>query len=436
MPTQTSSQLLEAAQAYRDDLERATVAASTRTAEAWLQAQQRINLEVQALLSKMEAARLAGVDPSPAWLYQERRLATLTETIQAEAARWAATAEPYVRDLAYQSAADASQNARALATEAARVDLPGVEASFTDLNPENMATILGHLAPGGPLRDLLTSLGGEAAEAATQALLEGTILGKGTDWIARQLGQALDIPRWRAETIARTESLRVYRETSRETYKRSNVVGSWTWTSALDRRTCPACVALHGTTYSLEEQLDGHPRCRCAMVPNTKSWAELGLDPALDEMNPRPPMQTGADWLKAQSPLTQKAVLGPRKFDLYANGKADLPDFVARTHSPAWGTMRRERSLKELAEGRNADYRDLPPVQQSTTVRAMDTTARTATPADLKPGAIVYKGKGRTPWRVVNVNPNGQSVGLVKASSAADRAGNASYHFSELTIRG
>jgi SPP1 gp7 family putative phage head morphogenesis protein len=361
VPTSTGSRLADAAQAHRDELERATVAASDEMARSWVTALERIDLEVQTLLSKMEAARLAGIDPSPAWLYQERRLSALLDSITDQAAQWARTAEPAVRDLAYGAAADAARNARNLTTEAARMDLPGVEASFTDLAPENMATILGHLAPGGPLRDLLVSIGAETAMAAQEALLTGVILGKGSDWIGRQLQQALDIPRWRADTIARTEALRAYRETSRETYRKSNVVSKWEWQAALDRRTCPACVAMHGSVFSVEERLDGHPRCRCAMIPVTKTWAELGMDPALDEMNPRVPTETGPEWLKRQPPATQRAVLGPGKYDLYANGKADLPDFVARTHSPEWGTMRRERSLRELAEGRNPDHRDVTP---------------------------------------------------------------------------
>lgn len=357
MATDTGSDLQRAAQRLRDALEARTQEASNQITRSWLVAQQRIDLEVQTLLSKMEAARLAGIEPSPAWLYQERRLAALTDAIQDQVAEWARTAEPAVRDLAYAAAAQASEGARELAREAARVDLPGVEASFTDLAPENMATILGHLAPGGPLRDLLVSLGAETAMAAQEALLTGVLLGKGSDWIGRNLQQALDIPRWRADTIARTEALRAFRETSRETYRASNVVESWVWTAALDRRTCPACVAMHGRKFRLEEQLDGHPRCRCAMVPVTKSWAELGMDPALDEMNPSIPMETGEEWLKRQTPQTQRAVLGPGKYALYADGKANLPDFVARTSNDRWGTMRRERSLRELAEGRNADYR-------------------------------------------------------------------------------
>jgi SPP1 gp7 family putative phage head morphogenesis protein len=429
VPADTRPDLQRAAQRLRDTLEARTEEASTQITRSWLVAQQRIDLEVQALLSKMEAARLAGIDPSPAWLYQERRLAALTDAIGDQVADWARTAEPAIRDLAYAAAAQASQGAKELAREAARVDLPGVEASFTDLAPENMATILGHLAPGGPLRDLLVSLGPETAEAAAQTLLQGVLLGKGSDWIAKGLGQALDIPRWRAETIARTEALRAYRETSRETYKKSNVVGQWEWNAALDRRTCPACVALHGSLFSLDEQLDGHPRCRCAMVPVTKTWAELGMDPALDEMNPRVPTETGPEWLKRQTPQTQRAVLGPGKYDLYANGKADLPDFVARTHNDRWGTMRRERSLKELAEGRNADYRDVTPDAPAPTPDDFDTLlddlfnlgdqqrAAQAAADATRPRGPVGPGSGNPGWE-----PSWPTTLVETAEEARDRA--------------
>lgn len=358
MPTETASRLQERAQAFRDALEASNQGAADRMARGWAAGLQRVELEVQSLMAKMEAARLAGVKVSPAWLYQERRLAALVDQMSDELARWAPLAEETIRRNAYAAAASAQDQAKSLAREAASVGLPGVEASFTDLSPENMASILGHLAPGGPLRDLLGSLSLGAVQAAEDAILQGVILGKGSAWITRNLAKALDVPRWRAETIARTEALRAYRETSRLTYQKSNVVGTWIWTAALDRRTCPACLALHGEEFSLEENLDGHPRCRCAMVPQTLSWADI--NPALADLpDTRPTVESGADWLKRQGPATQKAVLGPGKYALYQKG-TPLGDFVARTRSPEWGTMRRERSLLELKQGRNANYRDVP----------------------------------------------------------------------------
>lgn len=58
---------------------------------------------------------------------------------------------------------------------------------------------------------------------------------------------------------------------------------------------------------------------------------------------------------------------------------------------------------------------------------------RVATADDLKVGALVYKGKGATLWRVVQVQPDG-GVGLVKATSTGNRAGNAAYYPSELEV--
>lgn len=360
MPTQYASRLEELAAQQRAALERRSADAADRMTRQWVTAQKRVDVEVQSLLRKMEAARAAGITPSPAWLYQQRRLAQVTDTIRQEVFRWAPHAEEATWDLARDAMEAADANARELAQEATRVDLPGVEAGFTDINPENAATMLGHLAPGGPVRDLLVSIGGEAADAAEAALVQGVLLGKGSDWISRELKRALDIPRWRAETIARTEALRTYRETSRLTYDGATTVGSWTWHAALDRRSCPACVVMHGTHHPTTETLDGHPRCRCSMVPRTKTWAELGVEGVPET---RPDIQTGKDWLQAQSPATQRAVLGPRKFQAWKEGKVTLDDFVARTHSPAWGSMRRERSMVEIAKGRNPNTLPDAPVQ-------------------------------------------------------------------------
>lgn len=344
MPTREAGRLLEMAQRYRGALESGNADAADRITRGWVTAQQRLDVEVQSLMSKMEAARLAGVDPSPAWLYQQKRLTSLTDAIQVEVQKWAPMAEETTREAAYAASRAAQGQAQGLAKEAARSGVEALEATFTGLNAENMATILGHLAPGGPLRDLLVRLGGETAQAAQDVLLQGVILGKGSGWMTGQLRRAMDLPRWRAETIARTEALRAYRETTLATFQQTSVVTGWMWTAALDRRTCPACLALHGEEFTKEERLDGHPRCRCAMVPITGRPLDV---------------TKGEDWLRAQSPLTQRSILGPRKYDLWKEGKLELGDMVARTHSPEWGTMRRERSVLEIVQGRNGNFRDV-----------------------------------------------------------------------------
>lgn len=340
------------AQDYMAALEAHETDAVDAATRAWLRAQERAMLEVQSLISKLEAARLAGVDITPAWLYQERRLGNLLDVILRETARWAPYASGTVRELADLAMAQGLSDAKALATEAAAIHLNGVAATFATINPDNLATIVSHLADGGPLRRLLLGFGLEAAEAAQTALIQGVMLGKGSDWITQQMHQALDIPRWRAETLARTEALRAYRETSRQVYQASNVVESWTWLAALDRRCCPACVMMHGTRHPVTETLDGHPRCRCAMVPRTVSWAQI--DPSLAGLaDTRPVIPLGSDWFRGQDPAYQRALLGPMKYDAWTTGEIELGDVVARVYSALWGTMRRERSMIEIRQGRN-----------------------------------------------------------------------------------
>ena len=44
-----------------------------------------------------------------------------------------------------------------------------------------------------------------------------------------------------------------------------------------DDRVCCSCLALHGTEFPLDETLDDHPNGRCAMIPVTPSWSDLGF---------------------------------------------------------------------------------------------------------------------------------------------------------------
>lgn len=354
MPTPRGDRLHQQAAAFMDALAVKEGAAADEMARSWLVVLKRVQIEVDDLMAKMLAAERAGTPVSPAWLYQQNRLGNLVTMIRREAWRWAPYAEQVTADLVADAIRDATYQARALATEAAAVHLAGVTATFATVSAGPLEALVAHLAPGGPLRGLLLGYGTEAASAAQAALLEGVTLGKGSAWTAQQMRQALDIPRWRAETLARTEALRAYREAARATYAASNVVGSWEWLASLDRRCCPGCVGMHGTIHPNTETLDGHPRCRCAMVPRTLTWAQI--DPSLIGVpDTQPSLLTGADWLELQPEGTQRAMLGPLKYDAWKAGRITVADMVARTYSPTWGTMRRERSMREILAGRNAN---------------------------------------------------------------------------------
>ena len=182
---------------------------------------------------------------------------------------------------------------------------------------------------------LLTDLPEHAANVVARTLEKGVILGRNPHVIAREMTQALGGNRARAQTIARTEALRAYREATRVTWRDTRVVHRWQWFSTLDRTACPVCWAMHGTLHPISEPMGSHPSCRCTMVPVVD-----GADP--------PITRTGAEVFEQDTPYsTQRALLGPGKHDAYLQGRLRLPDLVAKDRDPRWGLVRRERSIAD-----------------------------------------------------------------------------------------
>lgn len=352
MATRTAGRLQRQARGYLDALERQETAAATELLAAWSDAYWAARERLDALLAEVARLRELGTEVPPWRLTRLTRYRALIDTATRELLRY--SAQVAVATQAQQGAAlaQATQEALALAVAAAPAS---VAASLIQVNPANLPTMVGFMGNGSPLVDhLAATLADDAPDALRRTLAKGLTQGWGQDKMVREFTRTIAVPHTRAVTILRTESLRVYRETSRATYAANpDVVASWTWCCALDRRSCVACIAMHGTVHPTSETLDGHPRCRCAMLPTTRPWRSLGVD-----ADDPAPLETGEVWLARQSPTYQRAVMGPGKYDLYAAGDLSLADMVARADDLDWGTMRTERSLKAIREGRNANWFD------------------------------------------------------------------------------
>jgi SPP1 gp7 family putative phage head morphogenesis protein len=344
----------EMADAFQSDLDAGVTAANDQVLAAWAEAYAQTRADYDGLLAKIAAAQANGQPLSPAWLYQKDRLKNALATTKAQIHTFAQQASESTVQ-AHKAAVQASAYAHAKMGAQAMQEA-GLAGGFTKINEANLTHLVGFLHDGSPVDALFTSLATETADMARDAFVRGLTLGKGVDWITRRLEQALDVPRWRAETIVRTEAQRVYRSVARQTYMANDdVLEGWVWKAHLDSRTCPACMSMDGTVHAVGSTLDGHQRCRCAMVPRTKSWADLGVDGLEDQ---RPPIRTGQDWFKAQPSTVQRAMLGPRKYHAWKGGEITLDDLVARHSHPVWGTQRRERSMLEIKAGKGANYPD------------------------------------------------------------------------------
>jgi hypothetical protein len=70
--------------------------------------------------------------------------------------------------------------------------------------------------------------------------------------------------------------------------------------------------------------------CRCVLTPIVKSALQLNLPPATRaSMDGQVPATTKyPEWFAGQSAETQKEILGPTRYKLYASGRATLKDFA------------------------------------------------------------------------------------------------------------
>lgn len=164
----------------------------------------------------------------------------------------------------------------AYASGGAMTDAKGIiKAGFGTPNPDAYAAFAG--ASDTLWKNTLAGMPKKTAGDIIQAMRTAMLSGQNPKVTARGLTALLDGDRRRALTIARTEQMRAYRSASAASYRASKVVKSWMWHASLDKRMCFACLALHGTVWPKEELMEAHPACRCAMVPVTKTWAEMGI---------------------------------------------------------------------------------------------------------------------------------------------------------------
>ena len=331
-------------------------AASGRVVSAYGAAWKRVAADVDALVADVDARRARGEAVTLGQLGRLERLRALKTQVAEQLRELAGHAGPQI---AFEQRAVIAQSGKYLkelvAAAAGRAPAGGaaVLANWNSIPKEALAHLAGALADGSPLADLLAQIAGDGARGFGEALTTGLALGLSPRAVAASAQKEFGTPLARTLTIARTETLRTYREATRqELMANQDLVAGWTWHAHLDRHTCAACWAMHGTKHEPDDTLDGHPNCRCAMVPLTRSWEELGFEGVPDT---RPVIEPGLDLFDQAGEQVQREVLGPAAFEQFSSGKLKLVDLLVRRDDPDWGTMRYARSLKQVALGGGGD---------------------------------------------------------------------------------
>lgn len=183
-------------------------------------------------------------------------------------------------------------------------------------------------------------LSGEAVASMRRSLVRGLAAGDNPRSTAvrmfRETEGTFNGGLTRALTIARTETLDAMREAARlsDAANADVLTGTWTWTASMSPRTCPACWAMHGSIFPQSEPgPEGHPNCRCARVPRTKTWAELGFEGIEEPPSLLPDAEAVFGSLSAEE---QRGILGRRRFEAWQAGEYPMDAWARKVDNPDW----------------------------------------------------------------------------------------------------
>ena len=371
MPTSTLDDFLEQYQQRILRHDRHTASVLVRT---YLQSWKRVKSRLEKLQAEYTESIKRGEDVSLNWIYQNSRLADLQELIARELGKFGKIAGDKITQeqrRAIEESLEFSRDAMILRL-GPEYDVPG-GLRVRSLNTAAIEQMVGVNQPGSPLWKLLESISAQGAQKASDALIEGMVLGYNPRKIAPMVRDALGVQLNRALTISRTEVMRAHRAATDANYNaNADVVKGWRWQAALMGNTCPLCVSMHGREFPLSEKMTSHPNCRCVAQPLTYSWEELGerfgvdwsrvedAGPSFEEIakkygiSPermktyRDRQMTGEAYFNTLKPDKQRALLGPTRYNAWKDGAVDFEALSKQTFSLEWGAGKALTPLTEL----------------------------------------------------------------------------------------
>lgn len=319
---------------------------------AWAVGWTEVRAEWDAALADLVIAGTDGRWPTPAQLARADRAQRALDLTRARLVDLGQQAGVRVlQDLPQLTGAAAEWHARITATQ-----LPGqagttaeLTALFNRVDPAQLDAIVARTTQ--QITSLTLPLSVDAMASVQAELIRGVAIGDNprraaTRMLARVEG-AFNGGLNRALVIARTEMLDAHRQAGAE-QDRANaaVLGGWTWAATLDSRTCPSCWAMHGSEYALDVPgPHDHQQGRCARLPRTKSWRELGFD--LDEPpSLLPDSRQVFDALPAEDQLR---IMGPQRLELLQTGQIGWRDMASRRVTAGWRDSFAPTPVRDLA---------------------------------------------------------------------------------------
>lgn len=321
-----------AMRSFKADLLRGELRQMRAMTRRWLQLERALEGQIDALAQEVARIRADGGTVTRETLFAMDRYHRLLAQLQVELARYTQYAADTITTEQQRHAALGIEHA------ARAIELAGprsIVGAFDRLPVEAIQLGAGLVGDGSPLSAYLRATWGDAAEGMTDELLRATALGQNPRQTARRMQDGTTRTLSRMLNTARTEQLRIYRESQRAQYQASGVVTGMRRISARDSRVCLSCLVRDGELLRLDEVMAEHPSGRCSTVPVVEGMPELTW-------------QFGRDWLLTQSPTTQQAIMGKGRYDAWRAGYFGLEDAVRVHHDDVWGDSLQVTPLREL----------------------------------------------------------------------------------------
>ena len=316
-------------------------AATTMTAQ-YDQVLKGMDATVQALQKEYAARAAAGETIKPYMIAQDARYRDLMAQVQTQLAGLSNSGSQAVEGLQRDGIATGMDTAEA---QVNALVPPGVSIPFNRLPTGAIESMVGFLQDGSPLKALLDDIAKDAARSIGDLLVRAIAEGWNPKKTAAAIKRAVGVPLTRALRIARTEQLRAWRKASTQGYRdQGALIIGYKRHAQQDTRTCFACLMQDGTMYRTEEDFTDHIQGRCAVVPVTRSWKDLGF-PDIPDTNAK--WQPGKDWFLQQPAAAQKEILGPARYGAWQRGEVGLDDMQTLHKSQKWGDSWQVASLKQ-----------------------------------------------------------------------------------------
>lgn len=351
MPRPTA---IDAANRFREQLAQQEATSAERMATIYARIYANLQRDAAAL-----AEEIALMDPpSRSKILKLARTQQLLEQVKIQVGRFGGVVEgelTVIQDAAVRQGID---DALSLMAASLPPDLPpqlqrAIVGSFARLPADAIEAATGMMSEDSPLRQRLTDKFGEwTAEQVERHLVDGIAAGMNPRRIAamleHNLQEGLGSGLTSALSTIRTAQIKSYQTANFATYRaNSDVVKGWVWHAELGPRTCLSCLAMHGTIHPLDEVMNDHDNGRCTPIPQTITYADLGLD--IPEK--REEIQSGESWFNRQPESVQREMMGPGKYDAWKAGKFEFSQLSKEYDHPSYGTLLREATLAELTGG-------------------------------------------------------------------------------------